>query len=153
MLSITSLWALARVHPGDTDLRRAVGERLVAHLKDPDAMVRAAAAHALAALPPALKSWPRSGKRLSKTRMRNGRNGARRRGPVGGAGRAEAGPRLEVSEGALHVLSVLGKIGPAAAPATAAVTELIADKDDDVAYEALMTLAKIGPGPRQPCPN
>ena len=53
----------------------------------------------------------------------------------------------------LHVLYVLGQIGPAAAPATPALTELITDKDDDVAYEAMMALGKIGPGARRRCPS
>ena len=53
MLSTASLWAMARVHPQDKDLRRQAGEQLVARLKDPDAQVRAGAAHALASLPPA----------------------------------------------------------------------------------------------------
>ena len=53
VLCVASLWALARVHPEDKDLRRAVTQRLILQLKDPDAIVRVAAAHALAALPPA----------------------------------------------------------------------------------------------------
>ena len=53
MLSTTSLWALARVHPEDKELRRETTEKLVARLKDKDPFVRVAAARALAALPPA----------------------------------------------------------------------------------------------------
>ena len=53
MLSSTSLWALARVHPEDKELRRETTETLVERLKDKDAFVRASAARALAALPPA----------------------------------------------------------------------------------------------------
>ena len=53
MLSTTSLWALARVHPEDKELRREATEQLIERLKDKDAFVRVAAARALAALPPA----------------------------------------------------------------------------------------------------
>ena len=48
-----SLWALARVHPEDKELRRETTEQLVERLKDKDPFVRVAAARALAALPPA----------------------------------------------------------------------------------------------------
>ena len=53
LLSTVSLWALARVHPEDKDLRRQATEQLIARLKDKDPFVRVAAARALAALPPA----------------------------------------------------------------------------------------------------
>ena len=52
-----------------------------------------------------------------------------------------------------QVIYILGQIGPAAAPATPALVKLIADKDEDVAYEAMMALAKIGPAPRRRCPR
>jgi HEAT repeat protein len=53
MLNTVSLWALARVHPEDKELRRQATEQLVERLKDQDPFVRVAAALALAALPPA----------------------------------------------------------------------------------------------------
>ena len=53
MLSTTSLWALARVHPEDKQLRGEATEKLIARLKESDPFVRAAAARALAELPPA----------------------------------------------------------------------------------------------------
>ncbi len=53
VLSTTSLWALARVHPEDKSLRREATEQLIERLKDQDPFVRVAAARALAALPPA----------------------------------------------------------------------------------------------------
>ena len=70
VLSTTSLWAVARVHPDDKPIRRSATRRLIERLKDQDPLVRAAAAHALAALPPAPKSPPRFGKRPFRTRMR-----------------------------------------------------------------------------------
>ena len=52
-LSIVSLWALARVHPEDKELRRQATEQSVERLKDQDPFVRVVAARALASLPPA----------------------------------------------------------------------------------------------------
>ena len=46
MLSSTSLWALARVHPEDKELRKETTEKLVERLKDKNAFVRAMAARA-----------------------------------------------------------------------------------------------------------
>ncbi len=51
-----------------------------------------------------------------------------------------------------QVVYVLGKIGPAAAPATPALAKLIADKDDRVAHEAILALANIGPGAKDAVP-
>ena len=51
------------------------------------------------------------------------------------------------------MLYVLGKIGPATAAGHACPDGVDLDKDDEVAYEAMMTLSKIGPAPRRPCPN
>ena len=70
MLSTVSLWALARVHPEDKELRREATEQLIARLKDQDAFVRVAAARALAALPPAPEITAPSGRRRSRTRTR-----------------------------------------------------------------------------------
>ena len=46
MLSSTSLWALARVHPEDKELRKETTEKLVELLKDKSSTVRAMAARA-----------------------------------------------------------------------------------------------------------
>jgi HEAT repeat protein len=154
VLSVTSLWALARARPEDKDLRRTVTERLIEQLKNENAMVRMAAAHALAGLPPAPEiTVPIWEKALENADERTTHLALDAVASLG----APAVPRLvdalkhEKLRG--HVIQVLGKIGPAAAPATPALTGLIADKDDDVAYEALMALAKIGPGAKAAVPE
>src|SRR5437763_1685020 len=53
MLSTTSLWVLAKIHPEDKQMRREATERLIERLKDTDPFVRVAAARAMASLPPA----------------------------------------------------------------------------------------------------
>jgi HEAT repeat protein len=154
LLRVTSLWVLARVHPEDKDLRRAVTQRLVGALKDPDAMVRVAAAHALAALPPApeitVPIWEKAMQDADEQTIDLALDAVATLG-------APAVPKLvdglKHEKLRLHVLYVLGKIGPAAAPATPALTALIADKDEDVAHEAMMTLAKIGPGAKAAVPE
>ena len=51
-----------------------------------------------------------------------------------------------------QVAYILGKIGPAAAPATDALAKLVADKDDRAAHEAILALANIGPGAKAAVP-
>ena len=153
MLSTVSLWALARVHPDDKELRREAGERLVERLKDQDALVRVEAAKALAALPPAPEImapiWEKAFQDADETTVVHALDALATLGPA-------AVPRLitalkyEKVRG--HVAYILGKIGPAAAPATDALAKLVADKDDRAANEAILALANIGPGAKAAVP-
>ena len=153
MLSTTSLWALARVHPEDTSLRREATEQLLERLKDRDPLVRVAAARALAALPPAPEItaplWEKALQGADEKTVLHALDALAALGPP-------AVPRLvdalqhEKLRG--QVVYVLGKIGPAAAPATPALAKLIADKDDHVAQEAILALANIGPGAKEAVP-
>lgn len=52
-----------------------------------------------------------------------------------------------------HVVSILGRIGPSAAPATPSLVALVHDEDIDTANEAVHALAKIGPGAKQAVPE
>jgi HEAT repeat protein len=52
----------------------------------------------------------------------------------------------------IHVVYILGQIGPDAAPATEALAKLIVDEDELVAEEAVLALAKIGPGAKAAVP-
>ena len=147
LLSTTSLWALARVHPEDKPLRQEVTERLVEGIKDANPTVRAAAARALAALPPAPEIViPIMEKALQGADPTTVHHALDTLAAFG----AQAVPRL--IEALKHeslraqVASVLGQIGPPAAPATAALANLLGDKHPHVATEAAMALAKIGPG-------
>jgi HEAT repeat protein len=153
MLSTTSLWALARVHPEDTSLRREATEQLLERLKDRDPLVRLAAARALAALPPAPEItaplWEKALQGADEKTVLHALDALAALGPP-------AVPRLvdalqhEKLRG--QVVYVLGKMGPAAAPATPALAKLIADKDDHVAQEAILALANIGPGAKEAVP-
>ncbi len=153
MLSTTSFWALARVHPEDKSLRREATERLLDRLKDQDPFVRVAAARALAALPPAPEItgplWEKALQDADEKAVLHALDALAALGPP-------AVPRLidalkhEKLRG--QVAYVLGQIGPAAAPATPALAKLIADKDDRVAHEATLALAHIGPGAKEAVP-
>ena len=153
MLSTASLWAMARVHPQDKDLRRQAGEQLVARLKDPDAGPRR--------VPP--MPWPRcrrprksccpSGRRRFGTPMRRWSAPHWMRWPAPGA---TAVPKLidalKFEHVRVRVAYILGQMGPAAAPATDALAGLINDSNPRVSGEAVLALAKIGPGAKAAVP-
>lgn len=154
LLSITSLWALARVHPEDQNLRREVMEQLINRLKDEDELVRTAASRSLASLPPApeitVPIWEKALQNADEQTVLYALDAVAEIG-------APAVPRL--TDALKHeklrakIAHVLGKIGPASASATPALTKLITDKDDRVAHEAILALAGIGPGAKAAVPD
>ncbi len=154
LLSATSLWALAKTHPDDAAMRRDVTRRLIARLKDQDPFVRVQAARALAALPPAPEItgpiWQEAMKDADETTMRYALDALAQLG-------APAVPRLiaalEQEPYRLEVLYVIAQIGPAAAPATKALSQFIADPNEQVAHEAVLALAAIGPGAKAAAPD
>ncbi len=153
MLSTTSLWALCRVHPDDADLRREATEKLIARLKDKDGFVRAAAARALASLPPAPEItgpiWEKAMKDADETTIRQALDALAALG-------SQAVPPL--MEGLKHekfrpeIIYTLGRIGPAAAAATDDLAKLVEDKNSRVANEAIIALGNIGPGAKAAVP-
>lgn len=153
MLSTAALWALAKVHPEDKKLRREVGEQLVARLKDEDPLVREAAARALTALPPAPEImapiWEKAFEDADETVVLNALDALAQMG-------APAVPRLiealKYENIRVHIVYILGQIGPDAAPATEALAKLINDEDEHVANEAVLALADIGPGAKAAVP-
>lgn len=153
LLSTTSLWALARVHPKDMKLKRAAITQLVARLKDQDPFVRAAAARALAALPPSPEiTVPIFEKALADA---DETTTSYMLDALAGLG-AQAVPRLiaALRHEAMRpqVAFMLGQIGPQAAPATEALSKLVNDEDPNVGIEAAHALAKIGPGAKAAVP-
>jgi HEAT repeat protein len=147
LLSTASLWALAKVHPEDKELRRETTEKLVARLKDKDAFVRVGAARALAALPPApeitVPIWENALKDADENTMRHAMDALAALG-------APAVPRmigaLKYEKFRVDIVYALGRIGPPAAAATGELTKLIGDKNSRVAHEAIIALGNIGPG-------
>ena len=154
VLSTTSLWAVARVHPEDKRIRRAATKRLIERLKDKDEIVRAAAANALAALPPAPEItgpiWEKALQDADETTVRNALSALATLGPPAVPKLIDA---LKYEKLRINVVYVLGQIGPAAAPATPALAKLIVDKDERVAQEAVISLAKIGPAAKEAVPT
>jgi HEAT repeat protein len=154
VLATTSLWALARVHPDDKELRRDAAQRLIEGLKDADPLARVAAARALAALPPApeitMPLWEKAFKDADDRVIVHALDAMAALGPA-------AVPRLieglKNEKAREHVAYVLGRIGPAAAPAVPALTSLISDPDERVAQEAILALAAIGPDAKAAVPS
>ena len=153
MLSTTSLWALARVHPEDKELRREVTEKLVARLKEQDPFVRATAARALAALPPAPEItapiWEKALKDADESTMRHAMDALAALGPAAVPRLTDA---LKHEKFRADVVYALGRIGPAAAGATGELAKLVEDKNSRVAHEAIIALGNIGPGAKDAVP-
>ncbi len=153
-LSTVSLWALARVHPDDKELRRQATEQIVDRLKDQDPNVRVVAARALAALPVApeitIPALEKALKGADATTVQYALDALATLG-------APAVPRLvdaleKHKQLRVQVAYTLGQIGPAAAPAADALAKLVADDDLNVATEAALALGKIGPGAKSAVP-
>jgi HEAT repeat protein len=146
LLSTTSLWALARVHPDDVPLKRAALTQLVARLKDQDPFVRTAAARALASLPPSPEiAGPIIEKALAgadETTVHYMLDTLAGLGP-------QVVPRLiaGLKHKALRaqIAYILGQMGEPAAAATNELAGLLNDEDPNVGIEAAHALAKIGP--------
>jgi HEAT repeat protein len=153
LLSTASYWALAKVHPEDKQLRAEATEKLVVRLKDKDEFVRAGAARALASLPPApeitVPIFEKLLKDADETTMHNAMDALAALGPV-------AVPRLidalKYEKFRIDVVYALGRLGPAAAPATAELAKLVDDKNSRLANEAIIALGDIGPAAKDAVP-
>ena len=153
LLSTVSLWALARVHPEDKQIRREAGERLVAALKDPDTYVRVAAARALAALPPApevmLPIWEKTLQDADATTVHHALDALAALGPAAVPRLVDALKHEKIRP---QLISILGRMGPDAAPAAQALAGLLGDRSERVASEAAMALGRIGPAAKAAVP-
>jgi hypothetical protein len=154
LLSTTSLWALAKMHPDDAAFRRDATRRLIAALKHEDPFVRVQAARGLAALPPAPEItgpiWEEAMVNADETTVRHALDAIAQLG-------ASAVPRLiaalEIEKHRLEIIYVLAQIGPDAAPATEALANLATGTDEQTAHEASLALAAIGPGAKAAAPK
>lgn len=153
LLSTTSLWALARSHPEDKELRRETTEKLVSRLKDKNRFVRVAAARALAALPPAPEIttpiWEKALKDADEATMRHAMDAMAALGAPGVPRLIEI---LKHEDLRFDVVCALGRIGPAAAAATGQLAALVEDNSSRVSHEAIIALGNIGPGAKDSVP-
>jgi HEAT repeat protein len=153
LLGTASLWALARVHPEDKELRRETTEKLIARLKEKNPFVRATAARALAALPPApevtMPIWEKALKDADESTMRLAMDALAALGPPAVPRLTEA---LKYEKFRTDVVYALGRIGPAAAAATGELAKLVDGKNSRVAHEAIIALGNIGPGAKDAVP-
>ena len=153
MLGTVSMWALARCHPEDKQLRVKVTEKLVARVDDEDPYVRIAAARGLVALPPApeitLPIWKRVLANASESTVHHALDALAELGKPAIPQMVDA---LKFEKLRPDVLAIMRQLGPAAAPGTDAVAALLSDKDESVARAAASTLAAIGPGAQSAVP-
>ena len=150
---VAGTWALAKLHKGEKEYVVWAAEALVFYLKDPDARCRTAAARALADLKP--------GPDISLPIFEKTFQGADEKVVEGAldavaALGAQAVPNLikALKHERLRprIVSVLGQIGPAAAPAAEALAGLLDDKNPLTQKEVAMALAKIGPAAKAAVP-
>jgi HEAT repeat protein len=153
-LGITSLWTLVRVHLDNQQLRRMATARFVQSLKDEDALVRSAAAQAIASLPPApeitLPLLEAGLRDADETALHHALDALAAIGPAATPALINA---LKHEKLRGHVAYIIGRIGPDAAAATPELVKLIADKDEHVSLEAIIALANIGPGAKDAVPT
>lgn len=147
LAATVSQWTLARVHPEDKALVREAIESLVERLKSDDPFVRAAAARGLASLSPTPEvTLPAIDKMLDDSDETTARHALDALAVIGQPAVPCLIEALKHDGLRLEVAYLLGQIGPAAAPATDVLVELVGDDDPAVAREAVQALAKIGPG-------
>lgn len=145
-LSTLSYWTLARVLPDDKALRTAATERLAERLTDKEPFIRAAAARALAALPPAPEiTLPILEKTLHSADEATARNALGALATLGPAAVPRLIEALKYKPLREDIAIILGQMGPAAAPATEALSRLLEDENKHVAIESALALARIGP--------
>lgn len=153
MLSTISIWSIARIHPDDKNLTRHALEHLVERIKDEDQFIREMSARALLALPPApelaVPIWEKAFKNMDEKTARNALDALASLGPIAVPRLIEALRFPSLRE---EVASVLGRIGPPAAAAAPALTQLITDKDPHVVHAAVLALANIGPAAKDAVP-
>lgn len=153
VLSAVSMWALARIHPNDLKLKQAVLSHLVELLKSKDPLARLAAARGLAALPPNPEiAGPIFEKALADADETTTHYMLDALAAMGAPGVPRLIGALKYPGLQAPVASILGKIGPPAAPATDALAKLLSAPDPNVRIEAAHALAAIGPDAKAAVP-
>lgn len=154
LLSLVSLWALARANPEDKELNQKAIQRLAAGLNSKYPLVRAMASQGLVSLkapPELLKTALKNDLSMAEVPVvRNALNVLASMGPDGIELLTEALKHPSVQHDAILII---GDLGPHGAPATAALAELIESDNLLVANEAVVTLGKIGPGAKSAVPK
>jgi HEAT repeat protein len=145
-----SAWALAKLNPNDKRFVGRAVKLLVETMQSDNADARVAAAKALNSLevppeivrPILLEAFDAANEETVRMML---------------DASAAVGPKivprlidaLQHKELQSHVCYILGEIGPGAAPATAALAELLDDEDVEVGKEAAFALAEIGPAAKE----
>jgi len=154
LLSLLSVWALARSNPSDKDLNQAAIKRLAAGLNSKYPLVRAMASQGLVSLkapPQLLKEALKSDLSMAdEPVVRNALNVLASMGPEGIELLTEALQHPGVQHDAILII---GDLGPKGAPATEALAKLVDGDNLRVANQAIVTLGKIGPAAKSAVPQ
>lgn len=154
LLSLVSLWALARSNPADKELNQKAIQRLAAGLNSPYPLVRAMASQGLVSLkapPELLKAAIQDDLSMAEVPVvRNALNVLASMGPDAIELLTEALKHPNVQYDAILII---GDLGPKGAPATEALAKLIDNDNVRVGNEAVVTLGKIGPGAKSAVPQ
>jgi len=146
ILSAASLWALAKMEPGDEKLVRKTVRRLAELLKDENERYRTAAAEALVDLDP--------DPNLSRPILKKVMEGASPEvldavmDVMAGLGEKVV-PRLiealGVEDARLRAAAIIARIGPPAKGAVPALIDALGDESSETRNEVLFALGAIGP--------
>ena len=146
ILSTVSLWALAKMRPGDQELARKTVRRLADLLKDENVRYRTAAAEALVDLDPD----PKIARPILKKAMEDASPEVLDAVMDVMAGLGEkVVPRLiealGVKEVRLRAAAIIARIGPPAKAAVPALVDALGDESSETRNEVLFALGAIGP--------
>jgi HEAT repeat protein len=152
-ISTIALWTLARLHPEDKQLASNAAASLFEGLKSNDENVRQISAKGLASLHLSQEVFlPVMEKALAGTDEKVVHGALDAIAGLGPAGVPKLIEALQYEKTRPYVVNILGKHGPVAKSAVAAIVKLLDDKNADVQHEALIAIAKIGPDAKAAVP-
>lgn len=154
VVAAASIWAIAKLSPNDNAALVAAVNDLVDLLKHPNEAVRRVAARALGslkapaaiAIPAIQRAFENADEKIATAAL----------GAVVGLGE-EGVPLLidllKLPKAKVHIVSILGEMGPKAAGAVDALAGLLQDENEEVRREAAIALGKIGPAAKKAVPQ
>jgi HEAT repeat protein len=154
VLSVVSLWALARLHPDDKKFLAEATDKLCAALKSQEPRARKAAARALGSLKPGpeimIPAMEKNFKNASMEIVHDGMDALASMGPIAVPQLIDA---LRYEPLRPCVINLLGRQGAAAKSATNTLVKLLDDPNPAVEYESVIALGAIGPDAKEAAPE
>ncbi|MBI3465491.1 MAG: HEAT repeat domain-containing protein [Planctomycetes bacterium] len=145
-LRMISAWALARIHPENVRMKAQAVNLLMQGLKNPEPRHRMAAAQGLLALKPGSEVVvPAMIEALQSNQPELAGLAVAALAETGAPAVPRLAEALKDPACCLPAAAALGRIGPAAKPAVAALLPLLKDENPAVRREVLLALGAIGP--------